>query len=38
MHGSLTPQQTPGGGLTMRLTLPLAAAARGTSPVGRGVT
>jgi two-component system, OmpR family, sensor histidine kinase KdpD len=32
MHGSLTPHATPGGGLTMRLTLPLAAAPRGAAP------
>jgi K+-sensing histidine kinase KdpD len=38
MHGSLTPHQTPGGGLTMRLTLPLAAAARSSAPVGRGAS
>jgi K+-sensing histidine kinase KdpD len=37
MNGSLTPLQTPGGGLTMRFTLPLAVAARGAPPIGRGV-
>jgi K+-sensing histidine kinase KdpD len=31
MHGSLTPHETPGGGLTVRLTLPVAVAQRGTS-------
>jgi two-component system, OmpR family, sensor histidine kinase KdpD len=36
MQGSLTPHRTPGGGLTMRLTLPLAAARRGTAPAGHG--
>jgi K+-sensing histidine kinase KdpD len=38
MHGSLTPHPTPGGGLTMRLTLPLATAARDPTPVGRGAS
>jgi K+-sensing histidine kinase KdpD len=36
MQGSLTPHRTPGGGLTMRLTLPLAAARRGTAPAVHG--
>jgi two-component system sensor histidine kinase KdpD len=36
MDGSLTPRQTPGGGLTMRFALPLAVAARGAPPLGRG--
>jgi K+-sensing histidine kinase KdpD len=31
MHGALTPHPTPGGGLTMRLTLPLATARRGAT-------
>jgi K+-sensing histidine kinase KdpD len=35
MRGSLTSQPTPGGGLTMRLTLPRAAAARPAAPAGR---
>jgi K+-sensing histidine kinase KdpD len=36
MHGSLVARQTPGGGLTLRLTLPLAPAPRGAAPAGRG--
>jgi K+-sensing histidine kinase KdpD len=36
MRSSLTPHQTPGGGLTMRLTLPLAPAPRSATPAGRG--
>jgi two-component system sensor histidine kinase KdpD len=35
MHGSLTAQPTPGGGLTVRLTLPLAAAPRVVTPAER---
>jgi two-component system sensor histidine kinase KdpD len=35
MRGDLTPLQTPGGGLTMRLTLPVAAAPSGVAPAGR---
>jgi two-component system sensor histidine kinase KdpD len=38
MHGGLTAHETPGGGLSMRLTLPLAPAAQSrTTPAGRGV-
>ena len=38
MHGGLTAHETPGGGLSMRLTLPLAPAAQSRStPAGRGV-
>jgi two-component system sensor histidine kinase KdpD len=35
MRGSLTSQPTPGGGLTMQLTLPWAATARPAAPAGR---
>jgi K+-sensing histidine kinase KdpD len=35
MHGRLTAHPTPGGGLTMRLTLPLAAAPRRNTPAGQ---
>ena len=32
MHGTLTPTETPGGGLTMTVTLPIPADATGTRP------
>jgi K+-sensing histidine kinase KdpD len=35
MRGSLTAQPTPGGGLTMRLALPLAVSPRAPAPAGR---
>jgi signal transduction histidine kinase len=35
MRGGLTAHETSGGGLTMRLTLPLAAAPRRTTPTGQ---
>jgi K+-sensing histidine kinase KdpD len=35
MAGDLSPLPTPGGGLTMRLTLPVATAPRGVTPAGR---
>jgi K+-sensing histidine kinase KdpD len=35
MHAGLTAQETPGGGLTLRLTLPLATPALGITTVGR---
>jgi two-component system sensor histidine kinase KdpD len=37
MHGRLSVHATPGGGLTMRLTLPLAAAARPSTPARQAV-
>jgi two-component system sensor histidine kinase KdpD len=36
MGGGLAPHPTPGGGLTMRLTLPLATAPRSVTPAGPG--
>ena len=35
MRGDLTPLPTPGGGLTMRLTLPVAPSPRGVAPASR---
>jgi two-component system, OmpR family, sensor histidine kinase KdpD len=35
MHGSLTAHATPGGGLTLRLTLPLGAPVRGAAPAAQ---
>ena len=38
MQGDLTAHPTSGGGLTVRLTLPVAAFPRGSAPVGRGAS
>ena len=37
MHGSLTPHQTAGGGLTMRITLPVAATSQVAAPAGQDI-
>jgi two-component system sensor histidine kinase KdpD len=38
MGGSLTPHPTPGGGLTMRLTLPLTTAPQSATPARPGAS